>query len=266
MKLSAIVITKNESTTIARCLKSLSFADETIVVDAHSDDDTVARAEHCGGRVFTRTWAGYGQQKNFGAAQARGEWLLFIDADEEVTPALREVIQATLVAPKADFYWLRTVNIFLGQPLYHLYGHNPRLFKKGRGQWSARYVHEQVERFATPTTEKIVITLGDPYSRLLSEPLLHHSHPSIHSYLEKMHRYTSLDAQYMLTTHRHRSGRVITPSVMLPWTLAVRQFIKLLLYRRGLLDGWPGILWCSLSAYYEWEMGKKYLALKQQRP
>jgi glycosyltransferase involved in cell wall biosynthesis len=261
MKLSAIVITKNEEANIARCLSSVSFADEIIVVDAESTDATASLAREAGATVFVRPWPGYGPQKNFGASCAHGEWLLFIDADEEVPPALAEEIQQTIVNPTVDFYWLRIVTVFVGQPLRHLYGHNPRLFKKSAGQWTEDHVHEQVQHSAR-ADEYLVVKLDDRFSKMLTASLLHHSHATIASYLKKMHRYTSLDAEQMKKTGRHRSGRPVKPSFLLPWRLAIRQSLKLALYRRGILDGGPGILWCALSGYYEYEMATKFLELR----
>lgn len=263
MKLSAVVITKNEEANIARCLTSLSFADELVVVDAESTDGTVALARAAGATIFVRPWPGYGPQKNFGANHASGEWLLFVDADEEIPPTLAEEIQRTITHPTVDFYWLRVVTVFLGKPLRHLFGHNPRLFRKSAGQWTGDHVHEQVERYDdhAAATDFTVIRLDDRFSKILSSPLLHHSHQTIGSYLTKMHHYTSLDAAQMVKTRRHRSGRPITPTWWLPWHLALRQGFKLAFYRRGILDGWPGIVWCVLSAYYEYEMGVKFRAL-----
>jgi glycosyltransferase involved in cell wall biosynthesis len=263
MKLSAIVITKNEEENIVRCLTSLAFADETIVVDAESADATADLARHTGAQVFTRPWPGYGPQKNFGASHAKGEWLLFVDADEVVPESLAEEIKETIGLPRVDFYWLRIVTVFLNRPLQHLYGHNPRLFKKASGQWTANPVHEQVERYAdrNEAADFQLIQLDDRFSRVLNEPLLHYSHQTIGSYLKKMHHYTALDAAHLAKTGHHRSGRPVKPSFFLPWQLAARQFVKLAVYRRGLLDGWAGFIWCTLSAYYEYEMAKKYLEL-----
>jgi len=254
MKLTAVVITKNEERNITRCLNSIAFADELIVVDAESSDKTADLARAAGATVFVRPWPGYGPQKNFGRTQAHGEWLLFIDADEEVTPLLQSQIQAAIDKPDKDFYWLRIVTVFLNKPLRHLYGHNPRLMLRTSGKWTDAKVHEQVE---TNMGERI--TLGDEHSAILSSSLLHHSHPTIASYLEKMRRYTTLDAEEMVRTGHHRSGRHIRPGVLMPAWLGVRQFIKLLVYRRGILDGPAGWLWCVLSAYYEFDMGRKYL-------
>lgn len=265
MKLSAIVITKNEEVNIVRCLASLSFAEEIIVVDAESTDATAELARRQGATVFTRPWPGYGPQKNFGASHATGEWLLFVDADEVIPESLGREIQHTIAQPRVDFYWLRIVTIFLGHPLHHLYGHNPRLFKKASGQWTASPVHEQVERYAdrNETADFQLIKLDDRFSRVLNAPLLHYSHQTIGSYLKKMYHYTALDATHMAQTGRHRSGRPVKLSVFLPWQLAARQFLKLAVYRRGLLDGWAGFMWCTLSSYYEYEMAKKYLANKK---
>ncbi|MBI3255377.1 MAG: glycosyltransferase family 2 protein [Candidatus Andersenbacteria bacterium] len=259
MKISAIVITKNEAGTIERCLQALAFADERIVVDAGSNDATVELARKAGATVFTNPWPGYGPQKNVGLSHAQGEWVLFIDADEEVSPALAREIQTAIQDSSHDFYWLKIVTVFLGRPLTHLFGHNPRLFKKSAGRWTGAHVHEQVEH----TDEEITIKLNDAHSAKLGTPLLHHSHPTIASYLQSMHQYTTLDAKEMAITHKHRSGRPIGGSPFLPLTLAVRQFLKLLFYRHGFLDGYAGLVWCTMSAYYEWEMAGKYLQLKK---
>jgi hypothetical protein len=258
MKLSAVVITKNEEDTIERCLKALHFADERLVIDADSEDRTISIAQDLGAQVYTNPWPGYGPQKNFGMEKAQGEWVLFVDADEEVSSSLAQEIRMTIENPQFDFYWLKIITVFLGKPLTHLFGHNPRLFKKTAGRWTDAFVHEQVEHI----DEDVVIKLGDRHSAKLHEPLLHHSHPTITSYLTSMHQYTDLDAKEMANTDRHRSGRVVTPNILLPWTLALRQFFKLLIYRQGILDGPRGFLWCVFSAYYEYEMAQKYLTLK----
>jgi glycosyltransferase involved in cell wall biosynthesis len=256
--LSAIIITKNEEDNIARSVKSVQFCDEVIVVDAESNDRTVEIAKKLGARTFVRPWPGYGSQKNFGAAQAQGEWLLFIDADEEVTPELAQEIQTELNSPRHNFYWLKIITIFLGRPLNHLYGHNPRLFRKSQGSWTGYKVHEQVQ---TNAGQKIV--LGDNLSTPLRRPLLHHSHATMAAYLRRMAEYTALDSQQMAIHNRHRSGRPVRPTWWLPHYLAARQFAKMYVYKKGLLDGYVGLVWSALSAYYEWTMAKKYILLKE---
>lgn len=261
MNLSAIVITKNEASSIGTCLKALAFADERIVIDAGSDDATVDIAKASGATVYINPWPGYGAQKNYGMQKAGGDWVLFIDADEEVTPQLAQEIQHAISRRAPDFFWLKIVTVFLGKPLTHLYGHNPRLFKKGSGRWQSALVHEQVEHI----DEEIMIKLGDQHSGKLASHILHNSHESISSYLASMHQYTALDAQEMTKSGNHRSGRPVSPYLFLPLILAVRQAVKLLIYRRGFLDGIPGIVWCTLSAYYEWEMAHKYLAISSKK-
>ncbi len=256
MKLSAIIIAKNEEQSIARCIASLHFADEILVIDGESNDKTVAVAKAAGATVITNPWQGYGQQKNFGMQHAKGEWVLFIDADEAVPESLQQQILAATQQSATHFFWLRIATVFLGRPLRHLHGHNLRLFKKDHGRWTESYVHEQVE----DTTGK-QLTLRDSNTTILAGPLLHYSHPTVASYLLTMHQYTSLEAQQMAKTNQHRSGRPVRRSWFLPLYLGARQLVKLLFYRKGILDGVPGITWCVLSAYYEWELGIKFVRL-----
>ena len=257
MNLSVIITAKNEESAIKRCLTSVNFAGETIVViDSKSTDNTLQIAAEHGARVYKNPWPGFGAQKNFGLSKAQGDWLLFIDADEEVAPELKKEIINTINNPAKDFYWLRIVTVFLKRPLTHLYGHNPRLLKKDAGVWTNARVHEQVE-----LNNKQILKLGDEHSEVIKTPLLHHSHSTIKSYLNKMHTYTTLDAKQMNKTGRHRSGQQVKPSFILPYYLSFKQFIKLYFYRQGFLDGHKGFVWCILSAYYEFEMAKKYLSL-----
>jgi glycosyltransferase involved in cell wall biosynthesis len=260
MNLSAIITAKNEEDVIKRCLDSVSFADETIVIiDNGSTDNTFQLATNHGAKVFKNTWPGFGGQKNFGLNKAQGDWLLFIDADEEVSPELKEKIITVINNPKKDFYWLHIVTIFLKHPLTHLYGHNPRLFKKEAGLWTNTKVHEQVI-----LKNEQVLKLGDEHSQVIEPPLLHHSHLTIKSYLKTMHTYTTLDAQQMNQTNHHRSGKPVKPSFFLPYYLSFKQFFKLFYYRRGFLDGYAGFVWCFLSSYYEYEMTMKYLSLQKK--
>jgi len=257
--LSAIIIARNEEKNIARAVESLAFADEIIVVDSGSTDNTVKQAQQAGARIFVRDWTGYGPQKNFGMQQARGDWVLFVDADEEVPPPLANSLKEMVQKRPAPYnlYWLRIVTVFLGKPLRHLFGHNPRLFRKTFARWTSAKVHEQVQR----SRDASPVQLKDPDTNVIPEPLLHHSHQTISSYLKTMHSYTTLDAEQMFITGRHRSGRPIRPSFWLPVRLSIKQFLKLMFYRRGILDSWQGWVWCCLSAYYEYEMAKKYLQL-----
>jgi len=260
MNLSVIIITKNEEDNIEQCIKSVKFADEVIVIDAESNDDTAAIAGKLGASIYVRPWPGFGPQKNFGAAQSQGEWLLFLDADEKISPVLAQEIQDTIAKPDKDFYWLKIVTIFLNQPLNHLYGFNPRLYRKSAGAWTSHHVHEQLQN----NTGQI-IDLKNNLAGVLNEPLHHHSHRSVAAYLTHIAETTALDAQHMAKHDQHRSGRSVKPNWSLPLYLATRQFIKLYLYKKGILDGFVGLKWSALSAYYEYVLGKKYLRLKSGR-
>lgn len=255
--ISAIIITKNEEKHIAACIESLSCADEIIVIDDNSTDATQAIAREKGARVISNTFKGYGEQKNVGIAQARYPWLIFLDADERISPELQHEIITVTNTPAYPVYWITVEDIFLGKRLQHLVGHNPRLVQKGSATWNQNPVHEQL--IYTRSSE--IVRYMDGKSGTISSPIIHHSHETIASYLQKMHRYTSLDAEHMQQTGKHRSGREFKNSWLLPYILGVRQAIKLLFYRKGVLDGIPGIAWSILSGYYEFEMGKKYRSL-----
>lgn len=255
--ISAVIITKNEEKNIAACIASLSFVDEIIVVDAESTDATREIATQSGAKVITQPFLGYGEQKNVGIDATQHDWLLFLDADERISDALREEIQHVTTSQSSPVYWITIEDIFLGKNLKHLVGHNPRLVRKGAARWNKNPVHEQL----VYTDSGQTVRYKDGMSGEIPPPIIHHSHETVSSYLTKMHRYTSLDAEHMQQTGKHRSGREFRDSWLLPYVLGFRQFVKLLIYRWGILDGIPGIAWSVLSAYYEFEMGKKYRAL-----
>ncbi len=257
MNLSVVIIAKNEENVIGEAIKSASFAQEVIVVDSHSTDRTLDIAKQHGAKVFQKRWEGYGAQKNYGMEQATSETILFLDADERISPELQQLLLNTNEPIAKDVYWITVEDIFLGRRMKHLVGHNPRLVKKGAASWTNKRVHEQLVYTKTETP----VHYKDGISGNIEEPIVHHSHVTISSYLKKMHRYTTLDAKDMKENKVHRSGRSISQSIFLPYVLALRQLVKLLFYRKGILDGWQGIVWSFLSAYYEFEMGMKYLHL-----
>ncbi|MDQ2954395.1 MAG: glycosyltransferase family 2 protein, partial [Pseudomonadota bacterium] len=134
-RLSAIVITRNEAHNIQACLESLRFCDERIVVDGSSSDSTVRLAEGEGAHVVPHEWTGFGAQKNFALSLAQGDWVLSIDADERVTPALAEEIKTAVAKGHADGYEMPRRSTFCGRQMRHS-GWYPdyvlRLFRRGR--------------------------------------------------------------------------------------------------------------------------------------
>jgi glycosyltransferase involved in cell wall biosynthesis len=232
---SVVVITRDEERNIVRCLSSVEWARERIVVDSGSSDRTAQLAQELGARVFQHSWAGYGPQKNFGIAQATQRWILSIDADEEVTPQLACEIEQRLACdtPLVAFR-LHRPTFFLGRPLRH-YGRAPadpgqvRLFRKDSGRFDHRMVHETV---------KVSGPVG-----WLTAPLLHHSYPSVGTYWAKIHRYARLEALERANRRPNWWGRLVRATGKLVWMLLVRH---------GIFDGPPAWLWIAGQAYQEW--------------
>src|SRR4029077_10352092 len=150
VRVSVVVITKNEERNIERCLDSVARAAETVVVDAHSADQTKEKALALGARVVERDWPGYGPQKNFGVSLTRNPWVLNLDADERVTPELAAEIGRVVANPYHKAYRVLIPTYFMGRPLKH-YGRAPRdpghirLFHKDFARFDSRLVHEVVD-------------------------------------------------------------------------------------------------------------------------
>jgi glycosyltransferase involved in cell wall biosynthesis len=230
---SAVVITWNEEERLRACLTSLAWLDEIVVVDAESQDKTVEVAREFTDRIIVRPWAGFAAQKNFAVDQARGQWILSVDADEEVSVELREEIEVVLSeASSAVGYALPRRNIFWDRWIRHggLYPDwQMRLFQKGRGRFVQRAVHESVE--------------VDGRLARLRGPLLHKSYRSIGEFLERANRYSSLAADDLA-----RSGTRVGAGQLILRPLG--RFLGMYVLRRGFLDGIPGLLLAGLYAYY----------------
>jgi len=237
VRLSAIVITRNEGRNIGPCLDSLAFCDERIVVDCGSEDDTVERARTQGARVEHHAFKGFGAQKNFALSLATGEWVLSVDADERVSPALAAEITAVLAAASADAYEMPRQSSFLGRVMRHS-GWYPdyvlRVFRRGRGRFSDDIVHERV------LCEGLVVRL--------KEPLLHYPVDRIEDALSRVDRYSSAGAEKLVASGR----RVTFASGFLHgfWT-----FLRTYILRAGFLDGREGLLLAIANAegaYYRY--------------
>ena len=228
-----MVITHNEAERLGTCLASHTWADEIVVVDAESTDRTVEVAREFTDRIMVRPWPGFAAQKNFAADQARHEWILSVDADEEVSAELRAEIVGVLAGdPAAAGYALPRRNIFWGRWIRHggLYPDwQVRLFRRGRGRFVERAVHESVE------------VAGEV--RRLGSPLIHRSYDSVAQFLERANRYSSLAAEELA-----RGGARAGPVLLVLRPLA--RFAAMYLLRGGFLDGTPGFLLAGLYAYY----------------
>src|SRR6266540_2922257 len=147
MPLSVAIITRNAASQLERCLASVAFAEEVVVVDSGSTDGTVELAARHGARVVRKEWLGFGAQKQFAVDAASHEWLLCVDADECLSPELREAIVAELKAPRGFVYAMPRRNRFLGRWLKHGEGYpdwSVRLFHRAHARWGGELVHEKV--------------------------------------------------------------------------------------------------------------------------
>ena len=232
-RLAAVVIALNEEERLRACLESVAWADELIVVDAESQDKTVQIAREFTDHVLVRPWAGFAAQKNFALAQATGDWILSLDADEEVSRDLRLEIAAVLAAaPPQDGFRVPRRNIFWGRWIRHggLYPDwQLRLFRRGRGRFVERDVHESVQ-------------VEGAVSRL-RHPLIHRSYRGVADFLARADRYSTLAAAEWVRSGR-RAG--LGDLVLRP----AGRFLGMYVARGGFLDGWPGFLLACLYAYY----------------
>jgi glycosyltransferase involved in cell wall biosynthesis len=232
-RVSVVVVTRNEEERIRACLEAVAWADELIVVDAESEDKTASIARELTDHVIVRPWPGYAAQKNHGLDLARGAWILSIDTDEIVSPALRAEVERVVAADgPADGYAVPRRNIFWGRWVRHggLYPDwQVRLFRRGRGRFSERAVHESVQ--------------VDGDVRRLGGHLEHRSYRDVSDFLARADRYSTLAAEDVIA----RGGRVHA------WDFVVRplgRFVGMYALERGFLDGWRGFLLAALYAYY----------------
>jgi len=231
MDLSVVIITKNEERNIRRCLESVKWADEIIVVDSQSTDRTCEIAARYGARVLSSPWRGYGHAKREGVERAQGRWILAIDADEEVSSELaRQIKQVVRRSDGYPGYYVPRRTNFLGRWIRHS-GWYPdpvlRLFRKDKGNFDEAVIHEKV-------------VLNGVAGRLTGE-LLHYSYPDLETYLRKFNRYTTIGAEEALRMGRrtHWYDIVVRPPVA---------FIKHFLSQQGFRDGMEGFLIAVMSA------------------
>jgi len=227
---SAVLVTLNEASRLDACLDSLSFADEILVIDSGSTDDTVAIAERRGARVIHQAWLGYGPQKHFAVEQATHDWVLCVDADERVSPVLRASIEEALTHGRAKACRLTRRNRFLGRWMRHGEGypdHIVRMFHRAHAQWSDDAVHETVLTDDTP-----LITLHGE--------LLHESEDGVCDYVLKQVRYARLQAERLRAAGKRSSALKVVGSPL-------ARFFKFYIIRLGFLDGLPGFAHIALG-------------------
>ena len=230
--LTVIVPTFNEEDHIRGCLESVKWADDLFVVDSFSSDATLAIAREYTGHIVQHEYVNSATQKNWAIPQAKGDWVMVLDADERVTPELRARIQEVL-ANGSDFdgFRIKRMTVFFGKLIRHCGWHKDylvRLWRRGKGRYEDLHVHADV--------------LVDGKVGTLHEHFLHDTYRSLDHYLEKFGRYTTWSSNDL-----YQQGKRAT------WAnLALRplwRFFRMFILRRGFLDGKDGLVLCSLAAF-----------------
>lgn len=232
-KLSLVIITHNAASTLAACLQSAQhLAEEIIIVDHHSHDDTVSIAKRFGAVIHSHDWLGFGPQKQLAVCLARHHWVLCIDADEQLSPTLAENIAATLNEPQYSVYRMARRNRFLGRYLHHGEAYPDwctRLFDRRHAHWSEHAVHEHIMTACPVGT--------------LEGDLLHDSAQSLNHYLMKQNYYTNVQAEQLF---RNRTKASIWRLLSSP---SVR-FMRYYIFKQGFRDGLAGFTHIIIGCFF----------------
>lgn len=232
--ISVIVITRNEERNIVACLESVQWCDDIVVVDALSGDQTVELARGFTPTVVVCEWKGFSESKAYALTLARHEWVLWLDADERVTPELAQELR-NLVAggtPPCVCYEIARLAYFLGRPIRHCGwypGYVVRFFRRQNATFTPSRVHERLECRG--------------HVGRLRHDLLHYTDDTLYHYFSKFNAYTGLAADDLVQSGRSFSwfALLVRPPVL---------FLKMFIVKRGFLDGFHGLILSLLSAAY----------------
>lgn len=243
--LCAIVLTLNEEKHLPDCLASLTWADEVLVFDSFSVDATLDIARRYGARVAQRRFDDYAGQRNAALQATSAEWVLFVDADERVPPALAEAVRAALSRPE-NGWWIPRHNYLFGTLTLYA-GWYPdeqlRLMRRALAQYDpSRPVHE-------------LVCLPEPIGHL-TEPLVHINYETVGEFVTKQKRYAAYAAQ-----QRRAEGWRARPHHVI--TLPMRQFFWRYITLRGWRAGWHGLRLSALMAWFEWETCRRLANLEK---
>ncbi len=244
------MIARNEEHRIARALKRLTWADEVLVVDGESQDNTVEIARELGAKVRVHPWKGFSRQRVLGISMAKNDWVMMVDADEVVTQRLEQEVQSLFQGtPKANGFWIRRKAFFLGKEIRHS-GWSPdyqiRLFDRRYAEVEDVSIHEGIR-------------VSGPVGRL-SSCLEHYTVEFLGDYFARMNRYTTLEAVKRLTHKTSPAG--LFKLIGSP----TGEFFKVYWARGGFLDGRRGLFISAYSALYRFLLYAKLWHLQNLRP
>ena len=235
--ISVIIITKNEAHHIASCLNSVAWADEIIILDSGSTDETVTICKKYTPHVYLTDWPGFGPQKQRALEKATGEWIFSIDADEVVSQQLEDEIKHAVKSAEFDGYQVPRLSNFCGKAMHHSGwwpDYTVRLFRKKSGKFSLVPVHEKVH---------VEGVIGK-----LKNPLLHDTYETLEEAISKMNQYSSLSAKMLFDEEKKSSlGKALVKTA---WSFIRTYFVK-----AGFLDGKHGLMLAILNSegtYYKY--------------
>ncbi len=245
--ISGVIIAKNEANVISRAIDQLGFTEEIVVIDDQSTDGTAKVAEAGGARVIPHGLEGdFADLRNFSMTQTKNDWVLFLDADEVITPELRQEIMGLRESSNASCYRVRRMDFFWGRKLEHgESGHTlvPRLVHRHRGRFQ-REVHEEWH--------------GHKGCRTLRSSLLHYPHPTVREFLAKINHYSTLNAR-----HFQKSGRR-TNVLDIAFTPALK-FIYTYLIKAGFRDGAAGFVYSFMMSFHSFLTRSKLFLLDDKK-
>ena len=231
-RLAVLILTYNEEKNIGPCMDSAAFADEIVVVDSGSTDQTAAIVAEKGGKVVVHPMTeGFAGQRNFALTQTQAEWVLFLDADERLAPEVAEEVRRIMERGDAFAYEILRKNIVFGQPVFHG-GHAP--------DWSLRFYPRAAIRWEGIVHEAAKVTL--PVKRLQA-CMFHHTYQDWERYFFKLNQYTTMLAQKM-----HEAGKRASFSAICFRPLA--GFFKFYVLKSGWRDGKMGFILAAFHAFY----------------
>jgi len=237
-KISAIIITKDEEADLRQCLESIKYVDDIVVVDSGSTDNTLGIAKDYTSSLFVREFDDFSAQKNFAISKCKNNWVLSLDADEVVSPALGQRLKDFVPGEEAGYNLKRETYIF-GKLMKHG-GHDNdtplRLFDKRKGAF-VQTIHEFVKM--------------EGKTSLLSEPIIHYSTKNINEYMDKLNLYTDSEARFL---KEEKAVFFYTKMIFLP----VVRFIQRYILQKGFMDGEEGFIFYALSGFYIYLKWFKY--------